>query len=93
MQAFTSASDYLGSKYLEECTLYVTLEPCVMCAGASYWTQIDNIVYGCDDVKRGFSGFNKKILHPKTTKISGILADECSDILQTYFQNKRKLLT
>jgi len=89
MQAFTSASNYLGGKYLKECILYVTLEPCVMCAGASYWTQIKKIVYGCKDDKKGFSKINKKILHPKTELITGILSQECSDLLKKYFTIKR----
>ena len=67
MQAFTAAADFLGGKYLRECTLYVTLEPCVMCCGASYWTQISKIVYGAADEKRGYSKINESILHPKTT--------------------------
>jgi len=89
MQAFTSASNYLGGKYLKECILYVTLEPCVMCAGASYWTQIKKIVYGCKDDKKGFSKMNNKILHPKTELITGILSEECSDLLKKYFTIKR----
>ena len=73
MQAFTSASDYIGGKYLKDCTLYVTLEPCVMCAGASYWTQISRIVVGARDLKTGFSSLEKKVLHPKTTIEFGVL--------------------
>ncbi len=87
--AFSSASEYSGSKYLNNYTLYVTLEPCVMCAGASYWTQIKRIVYGADDEKRGFTKFANNILHPKTEIKSGVLANECSQILTDFFQKKR----
>ena len=89
MQAFTSASDYLGGKYLNECTLYVTLEPCVMCGGASFWTQIKRIVYGASDEKRGFSTIEESILHPKTEITKGIHEEKCSEILHKFFQNKR----
>jgi tRNA(adenine34) deaminase len=89
MQVFTSAADYLGGKYLNECTLYVTLEPCVMCGGASYWTQIRKIVYGASDEKRGFSFLKDNILHPKTEIIVGLLEKECSKILKEFFNNKR----
>jgi tRNA(adenine34) deaminase len=89
MQAFTSASDYLGGKYLNECTLYVTLEPCVMCGGASFWTQIKKIVYGAKDEKRGFSNIKESILHPKTEVTIGIHEEKCSKILHEFFQNKR----
>lgn len=89
MQAFTSASDYLGGKYLNECTLYVTLEPCNMCAGASYWTQLKKVVFGASDKKRGFSNLKENILHPKTVIISGILEEECSKILKEFFKKKR----
>ncbi len=90
MQAFTSASDYLGGKYLNECTLYVTLEPCLMCGGASYWAQIKRIVYGAYDEKRGFSILKDNILHPKTKTIGGLLEKECSKILKEFFNNKRQ---
>ena len=89
MQAFTSASDYLGGKYLNECTLYVTLEPCVMCAGASYWTQLKKVVYGAKDKKRGYSQLIENILHPKTEVIGGIMASECSKLLRDFFEGKR----
>ena len=89
MQAFTSATDYLGGKYLNECTLYVTLEPCVMCGGASFWTQIKRIVYGASDEKRGFSNIKESILHPKTEVTKGIQEEKCSKILQEFFQHKR----
>jgi len=89
MQAFTSAADYLGGKYLNECTLYVTLEPCIMCGGASFWTQIKRIVYGASDEKRGFSNIGSSILHPKTETTKGIQEEKCSKILQEFFQHKR----
>ncbi len=89
MQAFTSAADYLGGKYLNECTLYVTLEPCIMCGGASFWTQIKRIVYGASDEKRGFSNIEASILHPKTEVTKGIQEEKCSKILQEFFQHKR----
>jgi len=89
MQCFTSASNYLGSKYLKNCVLYVTLEPCVMCAGAAFWTQIDKIVYGARDIKNGYSNLESNILHPKTEVISGVLENECSQILKDFFERKR----
>ena len=89
MQAFTSASDYLGGKYLDSCTLYVTLEPCTMCAGAAYWTRIKRIVYGAKDPKRGFSRLNESILHPKTQVVSGVLEMESSILLSNFFKDKR----
>lgn len=90
MQAFTAAENYLGGKYLHNCTIYVTLEPCVMCAGASYWSQIGKIIYGSTDQKRGYNNFCKRIIHPKTKVISGVLDDECSKILTDFFKKKRK---
>jgi tRNA(adenine34) deaminase len=90
MQAFTAAANNIGGKYLSECTLYVTLEPCVMCAGASYWTQIPKIVYGAKDEKRGFSKYASNILHPSTEIIGGILEANCAAILKEFFQKKRK---
>jgi len=89
MLAFTSATDFLGGKYLNECTLYVTLEPCVMCAGASYWTQLKKIVFGASDEKRGFSKHQENLLHPKTEIIKGILEENCSFILKEFFSKKR----
>lgn len=89
MQAFTSASESLGGKYLTDCTLYVTLEPCVMCGGASYWTQIGRIVYGGSDPKRGFTAVKQSILHPKTSVSTGILEKECSELLIRFFENRR----
>jgi len=90
MQAFTAASDFLGGKYLKECTLYVTLEPCQMCAGASYWTQIGKIVFGAKDEKRGFQHY-KTQLHPKTEVVRGVLEEECSEIITRFFIQKRNL--
>ena len=90
MQAFTAAADYLGGKYLKQCTLFVTLEPCQMCAGASYWTQIDKVVYGASDVDRGFVNMGT-LLHPKTKVESGILENECSFLLKKFFIEKRNL--
>ncbi len=90
MQAFTSAANYLGGKFLNECILYVTLEPCVMCAGASYWTQIKKIVYGAKDEKRGFSKISKKILHPQTEITGQVMEKECAGILKKFFEKKRE---
>ncbi|NQW35542.1 MAG: nucleoside deaminase [Flavobacteriales bacterium] len=90
MQVFTAAASYLGSKYLQKCTLYVTLEPCCMCAGAAFWTQISKVVYGASDEKRGFKE-HKIPLHPKTKVASGILKDDCSALLLKFFENQRKL--
>ncbi|CAM1339121.1 tRNA-specific adenosine deaminase [Tenacibaculum aestuarii] len=90
MQAFTAAADFLGGKYLKDCTLYVTLEPCQMCAGASYWTQIGKIVYGASEPKLGFSVLKTK-LHPKTKLISGVLEEECGYLLKKFFIEKRNL--
>lgn len=90
MQAFTAAADYLGGKYLRDCTLYVTLEPCQMCAGASYWTQLGRIVYGASEEKRGFTNL-QTTLHPKTTVTKGVLEEECGDLLKKFFIQKRNL--
>lgn len=89
MQAFTAATNHLGGKYLDRCTLYVTLEPCVMCAGASFWTQIGAVVYGAKDEKRGYLGVSGKIMHPKTSVIGGIMESECSGLLKEFFKKKR----
>jgi len=90
MQAITAASHFLGGKYLNECTLYVTLEPCPMCAGALFWSQINKIVYGTRDLRRGYSTMGTQ-LHPKTTIVSGVLEAECSRILKQFFIEKRNL--
>ena len=89
MQAFTSASEYLNNKYLNECILYVTLEPCLMCAGASFWTRIGGIVYGAKDPRRGYSKNSLSALHPKTIVKSGVLGNECSQLLKSFFKDKR----
>jgi tRNA(adenine34) deaminase len=89
MQAITAASTYLASKYLNKCTLYVTLEPCPMCAGALFWSQIGTVVYGASDAKRGFALHGGK-LHPKTKIISGVLEEECGQIMSDFFAAKRK---
>ena len=89
MQAITSASNFLQNKYLNNCSLYVTLEPCVMCAGAAFWTRIGTLIYGASDDKRGFSKIKKSIIHPKTLVISSVLENECSILLKDFFQNKR----
>jgi len=90
MQAITSAANYLGGKYLQECTLYVTIEPCVMCAGALFWAQIGRIVYGAGDPKRGFSVIGTHLLHPKTKISKGILEEDCSQLVKTFFEGKRR---
>jgi tRNA(adenine34) deaminase len=101
MQAFTAAADYLGGKYLDDCTLYVTVEPCIMCAGAAFWTQIHRIVFGAPDPKRGYTTITNQfnpnselrtpnsIIHPKTTVVHGIMQKECSTLLSNYFKKKR----
>ena len=87
--AITAASQFLGAKYLKECTLYVTLEPCVMCAGALHWSQIERIVYGASDSKRGFSRVSPNILHPKTQIVKNILETDCEMILKNFFMGLR----
>ncbi len=89
MQAITMASSYLGGKYLKNCTLYVTLEPCTMCAGALYWSQIARVVYGASDLQRGFTAMGGR-LHPKTEIKGGVLETECAELLKIFFQGKRK---
>jgi len=89
--AITAASSYLGNKYLEKCTLYVTMEPCIMCAGALKWSQISRIVYGASDDKNGFMRYGKELLHPKTRLEFGVLHDECSNIVSSFFAKKREL--
>ena len=97
MQAYTAATEYLGGKYLDICTLYVTLEPCMMCAGGAFNTRIGTIVFGASDQKRGFTSFQgaltdgRTIVHPKTQIIRGIMEEECSQILSAFFERKRKL--
>ena len=90
MQAITAAANTLGGKYLQDCTLYVTVEPCMMCAGAIGWSQLSRIVYGASDDKRGYSVFtNRHPFHPKATITHGVLADECKELMQRFFKNKR----
>lgn len=91
MQAFTAASEHLGSKFLNKCTLYVTLEPCLMCAGAAHWTRIGKIVYGARDEKLGFQNLEQHVLHPKTEVLGGVLESECTDILRDFFRKKRAI--
>ena len=90
MLALTSATDYIGGKYLPECTLSVTVEPCPMCAAAMAWVQVGAVVYGADDPKRGYSLFSPSLLHPRTKVTKGILAEECSDIMTEFFRKIRR---
>ena len=89
MQAITAATNTLGGKYLTQCTLYVTVEPCVMCAGAIGWAQVQRVVYGASDEKRGFTVYAPKALHPKCTVSSGVLEAECRELMQSFFAMKR----
>ena len=89
MQAITAAASYLGGKYLQDCTLYVTVEPCTMCAGAIGWAQISRVVYGAGDEKRGYTKYAPEALHPKTTVTSGVLEDECRALMINFFERKR----
>ncbi|MGB0402806.1 MAG: nucleoside deaminase [Salibacteraceae bacterium] len=89
MQAITSAADFLGGKYLDKCTLYITLEPCVMCAGATFLAHVGKIVYGAGDNKKGYSRLSENVLHKKTEVVSGVLSEECSTLLKEFFKSKR----
>lgn len=89
MQAITSAANLLGGKYLKGCTLYVTVEPCVMCAGALGWSQIDRVVYGAPDAKRGYALYDPHAFHPKTRVTAGVMEDECRQLMQDFFKSKR----
>lgn len=89
MQAITAAANVLGGKYLDECTLYVTIEPCPMCAGALGWAQLQRIVYGAGDNKRGYTQFSTEVLHPKTEVVHGVLAEECGELMKKFFKKKR----
>ena len=89
MQVITAAASYLGGKYLDECTLYVTLEPCTMCAGAIGWSQLKRLVYGASDDKRGYTIFAPNALHPKTEVVAGVMSDECAQIVQEFFRKRR----
>ena len=90
MIAITAATEAMGGKYLNDCTLYVTVEPCPMCAGALAWSQIGRVVYGASDPKRGFSQFSPSLMHPKTEVLEGVLSDECGRLVSEFFRNKRK---
>jgi tRNA(adenine34) deaminase len=90
MQAITSAANHIGVKYLDKCTLYVTIEPCVMCAGALFWSQIGKIVYGAKDEKRGAGLIEKNLYHPKTIVVGGVMAEECGKMMSDFFKTKRK---
>ena len=90
MQAITAASEYLGGKYLTDCTLYVTVEPCPMCAGALGWSQISRVVYGAGDEERGFLTYAPRTLHPRTTLQGGVLEEECKALMQEFFRSRRK---
>jgi tRNA(adenine34) deaminase len=90
MLSITAAANYLGSKYLNECTLYVTLEPCVMCAGALHWTQLQKLVYGASDIQRGFSLVSTPLLHPKTEIVKGVKANECKQLIDSFFKSIRE---
>ena len=90
MIAITAATEAMGGKYLNDCTLYVTVEPCPMCAGALAWSQVGRVVYGAADPKRGFSLFSPSLMHPKTEIVSGVLAEECGNLVTEFFRNKRK---
>ena len=89
MQAITSASSFLGGKYLNDCTMYVTLEPCIMCAGAICWSRLKRLVFGASDNKKGFSSVEKKVIHSKTSIVQGVLSEECGKLLVDFFNNKR----
>ena len=89
MQAITAASDFIGGKYLKNCTLYVTLEPCPMCASALYWAQVSTVVYGAKDEKRGYSSITTELLHPKTKVVSGVMENECAELMIEFFRKKR----
>lgn len=90
MQALTAAFSFLGGKYLNECTLYVTVEPCIMCAGAIGWSQLGRLVFGAADAKRGYVRFAPQALHPKTEVVQGVLADECASLMKSFFLAKRR---
>ncbi len=89
MQAITAAEEYLGGKYLDKCTLYVTVEPCVMCAGAMGWSQVQRVVYGASDPKRGYQTYAPRALHPKASVTVGVLAEECGKLMTDFFKSKR----
>ena len=90
MQAITAAAATLGGKYLTQCTLYVTVEPCIMCGGAIAWSQLGRVVYGAADPKRGYSTYSERIMHPKTQVVSGVLRERCEELMQRFFADLRK---
>lgn len=90
MQAITAAAEYLGGKYLNDCTLYVTVEPCIMCAGALGWSQLGRLVFGASDEKRGYQRFAPQALHPKTVVVQGAMEEECAQLMKDFFKGKRK---
>ena len=90
MQAITAAANYLGGKYLQDCTLYVTVEPCVMCSGAIAWSQMGTLVFGAEDEKRGYQRYAPEALHPKTVVKKGVMADECATLMKQFFASKRR---
>lgn len=89
MQAYTAAANHIGGKYLNECTLYVTVEPCPMCAAAAFWVQLGKIVYAASDSKRGYTTVNPALVHPKTVVVSGVMAEECQKLMTDFFKSKR----
>jgi tRNA(adenine34) deaminase len=89
MQAITSAANSLNNKYLNECTLYVTVEPCTMCAGAMAWAHLGRLVYGADDEKRGYRKYTSNVMHPKTQIVTGVLKEECAELMRAFFEKKR----
>ena len=89
MQAITAAAEYLGGKYLDECTLYVTVEPCIMCGGALGWSQLDRLVFGASDEKRGYQRFAPQALHPKTVVVKGVMEEECAQLMKDFFKGRR----
>ncbi len=89
MQALTAAASTIGGKYLKDCTLYVTVEPCIMCAGAIGWAQIGRVVWGADDPKRGYRRYSEQVFHPKTTVARGVLQEECTRLIKTFFESLR----
>ncbi|MFP4556549.1 MAG: nucleoside deaminase [Bacteroidales bacterium] len=89
MQAITAAASHMGGKYLDQCTLYVTLEPCPMCAGALYWSQLGTLIYGAEDPKRGYTNLNPKLLHPRTKVIKNILSDDSAGLINLFFKKRR----
>lgn len=90
IQAITAAAQFLGAKYLKGCTMYCTIEPCKMCAGALYWSQIDKVVFGARDLKRGAGTVSPSLYHPSTLVVSGVLKEECSNVMKRFFEKKRK---